>query len=152
MQIQDLSPQEFKKSIQPYTTLVGIDFGVKRIGVAVSDLMRVVATPLKIVGSLDELDRALDGRTIGGFVVGLPRLMNGQEGDQAALTRKFGEKLMKKYGLPILYWDERLSSSAVTRIFVEQADLTRKRQKELLDKAAAAYILQGALDLLSNIS
>ena len=152
MQIQDLSPQEFKKSVQPYTTLVGIDFGVKRIGVAVSDLMRVAATPLKIVGSLDELDRALDGRTIGGFIVGLPRLMNGQEGDQAALTRKFGEKLMKKYSLPILYWDERLSSSAVTRIFVEQADLTRKRQKELLDKAAAAYILQGALDLLSNIS
>ena len=152
MQIQDLSPQEFKKSVQPYTTLVGIDFGVKRIGVAVSDLMRVVATPLKIVGSLDELDKALDGRTIGGFVVGLPRLMNGQEGDQAVLTRKFGEKLMKKYDLPILYWDERLSSSAVTRIFVEQADLTRKRQKEVLDKAAAAYILQGALDLMSNIS
>ena len=152
MQIQDLSPQEFKKSVQPFTTLVGIDFGVKRIGVAVSDLMRVVATPLKIVGSLDELDKALEGRTIGGFVIGLPRLMNGREGNQAALTRQFGEKLMKKYDLPVLYWDERLSSSAVTRLFVEQADLSRKRQKEVLDKAAAAYILQGALDLLSNIS
>ncbi len=151
MQIQDISPEEFKKSVKPYTTLVGIDYGVKRIGVAVSDLMGMTATPLKIVTSIDEIDAAVGERTIGGFVVGLPRLMNGQEGDQAALTRKFGEKLMKKYGLPILYWDERLSSSAVTRMFVEQADLSRKRQKEVLDKAAAAYILQGALDLLSRI-
>ncbi len=152
MQLQDLSPQEFKKAVKSFTTLVGVDYGVKRIGLAVSDLMWVIATPLKIVSSLEDIEKSLGGREIGGFVIGLPKLMNGQEGEQALLTRKFGERLFKRFNLPILYWDERLSSSAVTRIFTEQADLTRKRQKELLDKAAAAYILQGSLDLLSKIS
>lgn len=148
---QDISPQEFKKIVKPYTTLVGIDYGTKRIGVAVSDLMGMTATPVAIVGSLDELAKVLQDRTIGGFIIGLPRLMNGQEGEQAALTRKWALKLEKKYNLPILFWDERLSSAAVTRMFTGQADLSRKRQKQVLDKAAAAYILQGALDRLSSI-
>lgn len=151
MQIQDISPQDFKKKIQPFKTIVGIDYGTKRIGVAVSDLMGIIATPLKIITSLDELVMLLKDREIAGFVIGLPKLMNGTEGEQAKLTRAFGDKLWKKYNLPILYWDERLSSSAVTRIFVEKADLSRKRQKEILDKAAAAYILQGALDLLTAL-
>ena len=149
---QDISPQEFKKSVKPRTPLYGIDYGTKRIGVAVSDLMWMTATPLKIVSSWNELDSVLKERGVGGFVVGLPRLMNGEEGEQAALTRQWAEKLQKKYSVPVLFWDERLSSSAVTRLFVQQADLSRKRQKEVLDKAAAAYILQAALDLLSNIS
>ncbi len=152
MQIQDISPQEFKKAIKPYTTLVGVDFGTKRIGIAVSDLMRLTATPLKIVSSLDEMIKTLENRNIGGFIIGLPLLMNGEEGEQAALTRKFGDKLVEKYNLPVLFWDERWSSKAVTRVLTEQADISRKRQKEILDKAAAAYILQGALDLLSCIS
>lgn len=151
MQIQDISPQDFKKKIQSFKTIVGIDYGTKRIGVAVSDLMGIIATPLKIITSLDELVMLLKDREIAGFVIGLPKLMNGTEGEQAKLTRAFGDKLWKKYNLPILYWDERLSSSAVTRIFVEKADLSRKRQKEILDKAAAAYILQGALDLLTSL-
>ena len=149
---QDISLQEFKKSVKPMTPLYGIDYGTKRIGVAVSDLMWMTATPLKIVSSWNELDHVLQERGIGGFVVGLPRQMNGQEGEQAALTRRWAEKLQKKYNVPVLFWDERLSSAAVTRLFTQQADLSRKRQKEVLDKAAAAYILQGALDMLSNIS
>lgn len=142
------TPIDFKKNIQPMTQLVGIDYGTKRIGVAVSDLMQMTATPLKIVSSMDELEKLLSDRTIGGFVVGLPKQMNGEEGEQAKLTRAWVQKLYEKYALPILFWDERLSSSAVSRIFVEQADLSRKRQKEIMDKVAAAYILQGALDLL----
>ena len=145
------TPIDFKKQLQPMTQLVGIDYGTKRIGVAVSDLMQMTATPLKIVASLDELKKALADRTIGGFIIGLPRQMNGEEGEQAKVTRAWAQKLEKQYSLPILFWDERLSSSAVSRIFVEQADLSRKRQKEVMDKVAAAYILQGALDLIGRL-
>ena len=145
------TPLDFKKQIQPMTQLVGIDYGTKRIGVAVSDLMQMTATPLKIVASLDELKKTLADRTVGGFIIGLPRQMNGEEGEQAKVTRAWAQKLEKQYSLPILFWDERLSSSAVSRIFIEQADLSRKRQKEVMDKVAAAYILQGALDLLFRI-
>ncbi len=145
------TPIEFKKAIKPMTNLVGIDYGVKRIGVAVSDLMQMTATPIKIVASIDEMKKALGERQIGGFVIGLPRQMNGEEGEQAKITRAWAQKLYERYELPILFWDERFSSAAVSRIFVEQADLSRKRQKEVLDKVAAAYILQGALDLLSSL-
>ena len=145
------TPIDFKKQISPMTQLVGIDYGTKRIGVAISDLMQMTATPLKIVSSIDELEKLLSDRTIGGFVVGLPRQMNGEEGEQAKVTRAWAQKLYEKYSLPILFWDERLSSAAVSRIFIEQADLSRKRQKEVMDKVAAAYILQGALDLLCRL-
>lgn len=151
MEIQDLLPETFKKKLTPMTNILGIDYGVKRIGVAVSDMGWMIATPLKIISSFDELDKIMKERTVSGFVVGLPRQMNGQEGTQAELTRKWALKLEKRYGLPILFWDERWSSSAVSRVFVEQMDLSRNRQKALMDKTAAAYILQGALDLLSRI-
>ena len=143
-------PADFKKHIQPMTQLVGIDYGTKRIGVAVSDLMQMTATPLKIVASMEELKVILAERKIGGFVIGLPRQMNGEEGEQAKITRAWAQKLFEQYSLPILFWDERFSSAAVSRVFIEQADLSRKRQKEVLDKVAAAYILQGALDLLDR--
>ena len=149
MLMTDLTPQEFKRQIKPMTQIIGIDYGVKRIGIAVSDLMQLSATPVAIVSCFAELDKIMSERTVSGFVVGLPRQMNGQEGSQAALTRGWVEKLQDRYHLPVLLWDERLSSSAVTRMFVSEADISRKKQKESLDKAAAAYILQGALDLLS---
>lgn len=147
--MSDLTPFEFKKKILPMTQLVGIDYGVKRIGVAVSDLMQMTSTPVKIVANIKELQNALGDRVVGGFVIGLPKMMNGEEGEQAALTRAFADALISRYNLPVLFWDERLSSSAVTRIFTQSAGLSRKRQKEVIDKVAAAYILQGALDLLS---
>ena len=150
MPMTDLTPKEFKQQIKPMTQIIGIDYGTKRIGVAVSDLMQLSATPVAIVASFAELDKIMADRTVSGFVVGLPRQMNGQEGAQAVLTRAWVEKLKNRYNLPVLMWDERLSSSAVTRMFVEQADISRKKQKESLDKAAAAYILQGALDLLGG--
>ena len=143
------TPFDFKKHIQPMTQLVGIDYGVKRIGVAVSDLMQMTATPIKIVASMNELLSEIRDRNISGFVIGLPKQMNGEEGEQAKLTRQWANILSEKTQKPVLFWDERMSSSAVSRIFIEQANLSRKRQKEVLDKVAAAYILQGALDLLS---
>lgn len=150
MQTQELLPVDFKKKLQQRRTIVGIDYGTKRIGVAVSDLLWISATPLKIVGSIDELANLLSDRELAGFVIGMPKLMQGDEGSQAALTRAFGDKIKARFGLPVMYWDERLSSCAVSRVLVEQANLSRKRQKEVLDKVAAAYILQSALDFLSN--
>ena len=149
--MSDLTPIEFKKNLAPKRAVLGIDYGVKRIGVAISDLLLMTATPLKIVEKKEDLDKIIQEREIGGFVVGLPKLMNGDEGSQAELTRKWASKLQEKYKLPLLFWDERLSSSAVSRILIEKADISRKRQKEVLDKMAASYILQGALDLLSKI-
>ena len=146
----DLTPKEFKQQIKPMTQIIGIDYGTKRIGVAVSDLMQLSATPVAIISSFAELDKIMADRTISGFVVGLPKQMNGSEGGQAVLTRAWVDKLQERYNLPVLMWDERLSSSAVSRMFIEQADISRKKQKESLDKAAAAFILQGALDLLGG--
>ena len=149
--MDDLSPIEFKKSLPAQRAVLGIDYGTKRIGVAISDLLLMTATPLKIVEGKEELDKIIQEREIGGFVIGLPKLMNGKEGAQAELTRKWAQKMQEKYNLPVLFWDERLSSSAVSRILIEGADVSRKRQKEVLDKIAASYILQGALDLLSRL-
>ena len=144
MQRQDISA--FLKSVEPSTALVGIDYGQKRIGVAVSDLGRMVATPLSIISSLDELDRVLGDRKIGGFVVGLPVQMNGQEGPQAQLTRAWAKKLEKKYQLPVFFWDERLTSAAADRFLIGQMDASRNKQKRLRDQIAASLILQSFLD------
>lgn len=144
MQRQDIS--DFLKSVEPATALVGIDYGQKRIGVAVSDLGRMIATPLSIVSSLDELSRVLGDRKIGGFVVGLPVQMNGQEGPQAQLTRTWAKKLEKKYALPIFFWDERLTSAAADRFLIGQMDASRNKQKRLRDQIAASLILQSFLD------
>ena len=151
MEIQDLSPETFKKKLSPMTNILGIDYGVKRIGIAISDMGWMIATPLKIISGMEELDKIMRERTVGGFIIGLPRQMNGQEGTQAELTRKWAQKIEKRYELPLLFWDERLSSKAVFRVFVEQMDLSRNRQKTLMDKTAAAFILQGALDYLSRL-
>ena len=144
MQRQDISA--FLQAVEPATALVGIDYGQKRIGVAVSDLGRMIATPLSIVSSLDELDRVIGERKIGGFVVGLPVQMNGQEGPQAQLTRAWAKKLEKKYQLPIFFWDERLTSAAADRFLIGQMDASRNKQKRLRDQIAASLILQSFLD------
>ena len=144
MQRQDISA--FLQAVEPATALVGIDYGQKRIGVAVSDLGRMIATPLSSVSSLDELDRVIGERKIGGFVVGLPVQMNGQEGPQAQLTRNWAKKLEKKYHLPIFFWDERLTSAAADRFLIGQMDASRNKQKRLRDQIAASLILQSFLD------
>lgn len=146
--------KEFKSQLPEYKALLGFDYGSKRLGLAVSDLMRGIATSYKIVyrstweKDLAEIKKAVEEKEIGGFVFGLPLQMNGEEGDIAKEVRAFADKLIKELPLPILFWDERLSSSAVERFLIDDIDLSRAKRQKVLDSSAAAYILQGALDAL----
>lgn len=146
--------QDFKKNLPPYKAVLGFDYGAKRMGLAVSDLMRGIATSYKILyrssweKDLAEIKKIVAEKEIGGFVFGLPLQMNGEEGDIAKEVRAFAEKLVNEIPLPILFWDERLSSSAVERFLIDEIDLSRAKRKKVLDSSAAAYILQGALDAL----
>ena len=135
--------------------LMGLDLGTKTIGIAVSDGLRMTATPLetirrtKFTQDAARLEEIIAGRGIGAIVLGLPRNMDGSEGPRAQSTRAFARNMAARSGLPIAFWDERLSTAAVERTLIE-ADSSRKRRAEVIDKLAAAYILQGALDRLSS--
>jgi len=135
--------------------LLGLDLGTKTIGLALSDVERRIATPLEVVhrrkftqdaARLIEIARKFD---VGGLVVGLPLNMDGSEGPRAQATRAFVRSLSALTPLPCLFWDERLSTAAVTRCLIEQ-DISRAKRAETVDKLAAAYILQGALDRLNR--
>ena len=137
------------------TPLMGLDLGEKTIGVAVSDATRMIATPLELIRKTKftedaaRLFKLMDGRKSVGLVIGLPVNMDGTEGPRCQSSRAFGRNLLRlRPELAIAYWDERLSSAAVNRMLIGEADLTRARRADLVDKAAAAYILQGALDRL----
>ncbi len=135
--------------------LLGIDLGTKTIGLALSDIGRAIATPMqtlkrsKFTQDSEILAALCAEQGVVGIVVGLPINMNGTEGPRAQSTRAFAGNLIKKIDLPILLWDERLSTSAVTRAMID-ADLSRKRRAEIVDQAAAGFILQGALDALTR--
>ncbi len=146
--------KEFKDATFEKGALLGIDFGTKRIGIAVSDLRLSISTAIKIAEAKDffkELEKLQKERELAGIVVGLPLLMNGEEGEMAILVREFANKITTSFAMPVLLWDERLSSSAVENFFVKQADLSRKKRKDKIDSSAAGYILQGALDRLKFI-
>jgi putative holliday junction resolvase len=136
--------------------LLGIDLGERTIGLALSDVGRSIATPLETIRRTKfrpdaERIRALAARFhIGAVVVGLPLNMDGSEGPRAQATRAFARNLKPLLGLPVVFWDERLSTAAVTRTLLE-ADASRARRGALVDKMAAAYILQGALDRLRTL-
>ena len=135
--------------------LLGLDLGSKTIGLSLSDLARQIATPMdtlrRIKYSQDEakIQEICNDQLIKGLVIGLPKNMDGSEGKACQVSREFGRLFFKSCGLPILLWDERLSTVAVTKTMVE-ADLSRKRQAKLVDKMASAYILQGALDAIES--
>jgi putative holliday junction resolvase len=136
--------------------LLGIDLGEKTIGLALSDVGRSIATPLETIRRTRftpdaERIRALAARFhIGAVVVGLPLNMDGSEGPRAQATRAFARNLKPLLGLPVVFWDERLSTAAVTRTLLE-ADASRARRGALVEKMAAAYILQGVLDRLRTL-
>lgn len=145
--------EEFAAALPPMQALMGLDLGEKTIGVAVSDRMRGVASPLETVRrkkfTLDSarlLEIATD-REIGGIVLGLPRNMDGSEGPRCQSTRAFARNLSQLTDIPIGFWDERLSTVAAEKALLE-ADTTRKRRGQVIDHVAAGYILQGALDRL----
>jgi putative Holliday junction resolvase len=133
--------------------ILGLDLGTKTIGVAVSDAMRYSASPLetikrtKFTKDAERLEVLITENQIVAILLGLPLNMDGSEGPRVQSTRAFARNLKQRVNLPIAFWDERLSTSAVTRMMIE-ADLRRDRRAEVVDKLAASYILQGALDRL----
>jgi putative Holliday junction resolvase len=139
--------------LPPAGKLLGLDLGTKTIGVAISDGMRYSATPLetiartKFTADAERLKFLIADNTAIGIVLGLPLNMDGSEGPRAQSTRAFARNLGRLIEIPIAFWDERLSTSAVTRTLIE-ADMRRDKRAEVVDKLAASYILQGALERL----
>ncbi len=131
-----------------------MDVGEKTIGLALSDLGLMIATPMQTIrrgkfsADLEKLAAIITEQNVGGLIIGLPVNMDGSEGPRAQSVRQFARNLLKRFALPIALWDERLSTMAVTRVLIE-ADASRARRAELVDKMAAAYILQGALDRIA---
>jgi putative Holliday junction resolvase len=149
--------EDFAAALSPARALAGLDLGDKTIGVAVSDGLRQVASPLqtirrvKFTQDASALLALVTARGIGGLVLGLPRNMDGSEGPRAQGTRAFARNLSRLTELPIGFWDERLSTVAAERALLE-ADTSRKRRSEVIDHVAAGYILQGALDRLGYLA
>lgn len=147
---------EFAGAVPKMQALIGLDLGDKTIGVAVSDTLMSVATPLETIRrkkfGLDaaRLLEICSARNIGGIVLGLPYNMDGSEGPRCQKTRAFARNLSRLTELPIGFWDERLSTVAAERALLE-ADTSRKRRAEVIDHVAAGFILQGVLDRLGYL-
>lgn len=148
--------EEFAGALRPGQAVAGLDFGEKTIGVAVSDRLRSVATPLETIRRTKfsaDAARLLEiaaARGLGGFVLGLPLNMDGSEGPRCQSTRAFARNLARLTELPIGFWDERLSTVAAERALLE-ADTSRRRRAEVIDHVAAGVILQGVLDRLRHL-
>ena len=148
---------EFNQCLKPYQAIMGVDFGTKRLGIAVSDLLRTIASSYKIIerknweNDILQIKNIIKEKQIGAIIYGLPLQMNGQEGEIASKVREFADKVHKETSLPYMFWDERLSSSAVENFLIKEVDLSRSKRKKVLDASAAAYILQGALDRLQYL-
>lgn len=146
---------EFATALPRAGALMGIDPGEKRIGIAVSDTTRLIASSLdtiiraKFATDADAILKLFDARQCAGFVIGLPLNMDGSSGPSAQSARAFARNLVAKRDAPLLLWDERLSTAAVTRTLIE-GDASRRRRGEVVDKMAAAYMLQGALDAMQE--
>ena len=140
--------------LAPGVAVVGIDHGEKAIGVAVSDTTLTIATPAMVIRKAKFTQDAallfhlMDDRAAGGLVIGLPVNMDGTEGPRCQSARAFARNLLRLRDLPIAFWDERLSTMAANRVLIDEADLSRARRARSVDKIAAAWILQGALDRL----
>lgn len=152
-----ISLEEMVPLLRRDERLLGLDVGTKTIGIAMSDVMRQLASPLhtirrtKFGADAAELLRLACEHGVGGLVIGLPVNFDGSEGPRAQSTRAFARNLRTLTHLPMAFWDERLSTAAAERTLLE-ADTSRKRRAELIDKMAAAFILQGALDRLAYIN
>jgi putative Holliday junction resolvase len=149
------NPDELRPSMPPGARLAGLDVGTKTIGLALSDTRLTIASPLdtirrtKFGDDMAALAAAIDKHAVGGLVVGLPLRLDGKDGPRTQSVRQFAKNVLAARDLPLTYWDERLSTLAVERDMIA-ADLTRKRRAEIVDRAAAAYILQGFLDWLNR--
>lgn len=141
-----------RAALAPGARILGLDLGEKTIGLAISDGSLTIASPLetlkrsKFQADAAALESIMDARGCDGMVLGLPINMDGSEGPRCQSTRQFAANLLARKDRLLAFWDERLSTASVQRMLEEEADLSRKRRGELVDKLAAAYILQGALD------
>ena len=145
------------EELPPRGALLGIDPGDGAIGVAACDATRLIASPVEVITrgkkfgpALDRLLALYDGRSCVGMVIGLPVNMDGTQGPRAQSARTFARNILNARDMPIAMWDERLSTAAVERMLID-ADVTRRRRGEVVDKLAAAWILQGAIDRLAAL-
>lgn len=148
--------EDLPKLLRPEARLLGLDVGTKTVGFALSDVTRSIATPYhtlrrtKFTDDAKAILRAIEQNGVGALVIGLPLNLDGSEGPRAQSTRAFARNLAARIAVPIAFWDERLSTVAVQRHLIA-ADATRKRRAQVIDRMAAAYILQGALDRLKRL-
>ena len=153
--ISDFSLAKLLPIMNTSMCLLGLDYGEKKIGVAVSDTRKVISSNLKIILNkrpshyISEIREICEKRNVGGIVIGLPLNMNGSEGPRCQSTRSFAEKLQKAGLPPTAFWDERLSTLAAENILLE-ANTSRRKRALVVDIVAANIILQGALDRLQN--
>ena len=143
--------------LQRFDRLMGVDLGTKTIGLALSDVERSLASPLetiqrrKFTQDAERMLALVEQFQVAAFVFGLPLNMDGSEGPRAQATRAFVRNLARLRPVPVVFWDERLSTAAVTRELIAQ-DASRAKRAEVVDRMAAAYILQGALDRLRRLA
>ena len=146
-------PRELTQGLAPGARILGLDLGTRTIGLALSDVGHTIATPYqtirrtKLKADISQLLGIINEQGVGALVLGLPINMDDTEGPRCQATRQFATDLLKAHDLPLAYWDERLSSHAAEEALLE-ADLSPKRRAEIIDKVAAAVILQGCLDFL----
>src|SRR5216684_2103687 len=150
------NPAELREVVANGRRLMALDLGSKTIGVALSDTRLTIASPLETIrrtkfrADATRLRHLVALHDVGGLVIGLPVSMDGSEGPRCQSVRQFAMNLLETLDIPIAFWDERMSTAAVTRGMIA-GDLSRKRRAEIVDRAAAAYILQGLLDYLGNL-
>ena len=154
MILTDLS--DFRAALPGSAAIAGLDLGDKTIGIAISDLRRMIATPTEVIRRVKFTEDAarlialIRRRDLRGIILGLPLNMDGSEGPRVQSTRAFARNLEKLTPLPIAFWDERLSTVAAERALLE-ADASRRRRRAVIDQVAAGYILQGALDRMAHL-
>ena len=147
--------KDLRAAVPTGKRLLGLDLGSKTIGLAICDSSFAIASPLetlrrhKFTQDAIDLEALIAERDVGGLVLGLPRNMDGSEGPRAQSTRQFAANLLGRSDIPIAFWDERLSTVAVERLLIDEADLSRRKRGDVVDKMAASYILQGAIDLIA---
>jgi putative Holliday junction resolvase len=149
-------PRALRAAVPPGSRVLGLDVGTKTIGTALSDTRLVIASPLETIrrhGRFRDDAAALlaliDRHGVGGLVIGLPLALSGGDSPRTQSVRQFARNILALRDLPVAFWDERLSTAAVTREMIAH-DMTRKRRAEIVDRVAAAYILQGCLDAMGR--
>ena len=148
-------PKALRGAVPAGRRVMGLDVGTKTIGLALSDTRLVIASPLETIrrrrfrDDMAALFALVDRHDVGGLVIGLPLSLAGSDSPRTQSVRQFARNLLALRDLPVAFWDERLSTAAVTRQMIAH-DMTRKRRAEIVDKVAAAYILQGFLDAMGH--